>query len=316
MKKLTFIDLFAGIGGFRLGLEKSGMKCVFTSEWDKECQKIYFANFKGKIAGDITKIKEETIPSHDILCGGFPCQAFSVSGKQEGFDDTRGTLIYDVFRIIKHHNPKCIFLENVKNLEKHDKGRTFKTIKKELKKLGYKVFYEILNSSNYGIPQARNRIYIVAFRKDLGINNFNFPKSCNKIFSLKDFLLDESDSRISDLYIKRTDITFLTKDIVANNKPIQIGYFAKGRQGERIYSTEGHAITLSAYGGGIAAKTGAYLISKNKIRKLHPIECARLQGFPDDFIISESNSQAWKQFGNSVSVPVIYKIAKNIKELI
>lgn len=305
------IDLFAGIGGFRSAAEKNNVECVFTSEWNKFAQQTYSANFDGKIDGDITKIDVKNIPAHDILCGGFPCQAFSVSGKQLGFDDVRGILIYDVFRIVEHHKPKVLFLENVKNLEKHDGGKTFQVIKNNLEKLGYTVYHQVLNASEYGVPQARKRIYIVCFRNDIDGGSFSFPKKYPNIISLENYLLDKNDPRLKDLFIDRKDLSLNGKKEVAENSVIQVGAYASGRQGERVYSIKGHAITLSAYGGGIAAKTGAYLID-GKVRKLHPIECANVQGFPSGFKIPVSNSQAWKQFGNSVAVPVISKIFKEI----
>ena len=236
-------------------------------------------------------------------------------GKQLGFQDTRGTLIYDVFRIVAHHKPKVLFLENVKNLEKHDGGKTFQKIKDKLEQLGYTVYHQILNASEYGVPQARHRIYIVCFRDDINSENFSFPRKTKSIISLKDYLLDDNDTRLNDLFISRADLSLNGKKEIADNSVIQVGCYASGRQGERVYSVEGHAITLSAYGGGIAAKTGAYLIG-NKVRKLHPIECARIQGFPTSFKIPVSNSQAWKQFGNSVAVPVVSKVFKNILKTI
>jgi len=177
---LTFIDLFAGIGGFRLALESFGTKCVFTSEWDKYAQKTYEANFKDKPYGDITKINPKDIPAHDILCGGFPCQPFSVSGKQLGFLDTRGTLFFDIARIIEYHKPKIVFLENVANLDKHQDGATITRMREVLESMGYSVFTQTLNASHYGVPQSRKRLYFVAFRKDLYVKNFSFPSPTNE----------------------------------------------------------------------------------------------------------------------------------------
>ena len=314
-QSLKFIDLFAGIGGFHMALAQHQGECVFVSEWDKFAQQTYAANFKDKILGDITKIKESEVPDHDVLCGGFPCQAFSISGKQKGFEDTRGTLFFDIMRIARYKKPKMMLLENVKNLTKHDKGKTLKVILNTLDKEGYDVFYEVLNASDYGVPQARKRVYFVCFRKDLGIKKFEFPKKEKKIITLESFLLDPNDKRLKDLFIDRKDFKLNKKDETPNNKPIQIGAFSKGRQGERIYSIKGHAITLSAQGGGIAGKTGAYLI-KGKIRQLHPIECARIQGFPEGFKIPVSTAQAWKQFGNSVAVPVLSKIYQKMLKAI
>jgi DNA (cytosine-5)-methyltransferase 1 len=310
--KFTFIDLFAGIGGFRLALEEYEGKCVYTSEWDNSAQVTYYTNFGDVPDGDITKVDEKTIPKHDVLCAGFPCQAFSISGKQKGFDDTRGTLFFDVARIAKYHQPKVLFLENVKNFVSHDNGNTFKTILKTLDEIGYNTFYKVLNASEYGAITSRYRVYIVAFRKDLHVDDFHFPVATNSKMSVKDILetnVDDSfDINRSDIHITKEDNQISNK---STYKPIQIGYINKGGQGERIYSTSGHAITLSAHGGGAASKTGAYLVN-GKIRKLTPRECARVMGFPDTFKIPVSKHQAYKQFGNSVAVPVLKKIFKEI----
>lgn len=305
----TFVDLFAGIGGFRIALESFGLKCVFSSEWDKHAQKTYFENFGEIPAGDITKIKEADMPQHDILCAGFPCQAFSVSGKQEGFNDTRGTLFFDIARITGYRKPKILFLENVKNLTRHDKGRTLSTILRVLRELGYDVFYSVLNAGHYGVPQSRERVYFVCFRKDLGINYFDFPKPTFERVYLKDVL--EKNINEEEYAINRKDIKLWSKVESPSLKPIQIGTINKGGQGERIYSVNGHAVTLSAYGGGVASKTGAYSIN-GKIRRLTPRECARLQGFPDTFKMPAIRSQAYKQFGNSVPIPVLKAIMKEI----
>ena len=167
--QISCIDLFAGIGGFRIAFENAGAKCVFTSEWDKYAAITYKANFGDVPAGDITKIKAEDIPHHNILCGGFPCQAFSISGKMNGFNDTRGTLFFDVARIADYHKPEVLFLENVKNLVKHDDGKTLQTILRVLDEINYDVYHAVLNASLYGAPQARERVYFVCFRKDLKI---------------------------------------------------------------------------------------------------------------------------------------------------
>lgn len=313
MQNLKFIDLFAGIGGFRIALEKHGAKCIFSSEWDKEAQKTYFVNFGEIPHGDITKIDEKDIPKHDILCGGFPCQAFSISGKQQGFKDTRGTLFFDIARIAKYHQPKVLFLENVKNLVKHYHGNTLKIILRVLDEIGYDVYYKVLLASHYGVPQARERIYIVAFRKDLGVNYFYFPKPTYKKIYVKDIL--DYDSVTTECIINRSDIKFWKKDQTPQLKLIQIGQINKGGQGERIYSINGHAITLSAYGGGVAGKTGAYLVD-GKIRRLSPRECARIQGYPEWFKIPVNRFQAYKQFGNSVAVPVVESIFVQILKVL
>ncbi|MDD4878212.1 MAG: DNA cytosine methyltransferase [Candidatus Nanoarchaeia archaeon] len=311
MEKLNaFIDLFAGIGGFRIAMESAGLQCTFSSEWDKYSQKTYKENFGEEPAGDITKINEKDIPSHDVLCAGFPCQAFSISGKQKGFDDTRGTLFFDICRIAKEKKPKVLFLENVKNLKRHNKGETFKKIVQTLEEMGYNVFHEVLNASYYGAPTARERVYFVCFRKDLGITQFKFPPPKNEKVFLKDLL--ENDRDLTSYEIKRDDIkVYKSAEQQSQLRPLQIGTINAGGQGERIYSTNGHAITLSAYGGGAASKTGAYMIN-GKIRKLTERECARVMGFPDTFKIPVSKSQAYKQFGNSVVVTVLKKITEQI----
>lgn len=320
LKGLKYIDLFAGIGGFHLALSSYGADCVFASEWDYYASKVYEDNFGIKPFGDITKIAESDIPAHDILCAGFPCQAFSISGKQRGFEDTRGTLFFDIARIVRHHKPKILFLENVKNLVKHDKGKTIKVIDETLLNLGYDVNYRVLNASDYGLPQNRERIFIVCFRRDLGVRNFNFPKPINKVVSLNDILEDNPAVKA----ITRTDIKIYNKfvsqknifgDLELPNKLVQIGIVNKGGQGERIYSTYGHACTLSAHGGGVGSKTGIYAVN-GVYRRLSPRECARVQGFPDSFKIDNNHGQAYKQFGNSVAVNVLKEIIKEIIKVI
>ncbi len=316
-----FIDLFAGIGGFHSALSSFGAECVFASEWDSHASETYYKNFNFKPHGDITKINAKEIPSHDILCGGFPCQAFSIAGKQKGFEDIRGTLFFDIARIVEHHKPKVLFLENVKNLSKHDEGKTFKTILKTLENLGYSTYNKVLNASNFGLPQNRERVYIIAFKSDLNSEKFKFPTPPNSPICLLDIL--EKNPRNAKV-VKRDDIEIykeyiplktLFNDMTFLNKPIQIGKVNKGGQGERIYHPLGHAITLSAYGGGVGSKTGLYLINE-EVRKLSPRECARIQGFPDSFILDKSDAQSYKQFGNSVSINVLKSILSEILEII
>ena len=191
LKGLKFIDLFAGIGGFHLALSSFDINWVIASEWDKHAQKVYKNNFGIQPLGDITQIDEKEVPSHDIICGGFPCQAFSISGKQRGFDDSRGTLFFDIARITKYHKPKILLLENVFNLERHDNGNTLRIILKTLDELGYNSFHKVLNASHYGIPQIRRRIFLVCFRNDLGITDFKFPEPTKTNSRLIDFV--ESD---------------------------------------------------------------------------------------------------------------------------
>lgn len=312
LKKYTFIDLFAGIGGFRIALESFGAKCVFSSEWDKHAQYVYEKNFKEMPAGDIKSIKEKDIPRHDILCAGFPCQAFSISGKQKGFGDTRGTLFFDIARITKFHNPKILFLENVKNFERHDCGKTLRVVIETLDDIGYDTFYKVLNASDFGVPQKRERIYILSFRKDLKAKNFGFPKPIENTVCLRSRLM--AHPKVKKYIIKRDDIKLkdhinMQMDIFGNYspKPIRIGTVNKGGQGERIYHDLGHAITLSAYGGGVGAKTGLYF-TNGIVRKLAPRECANLMGFPKSFKINSSESQSYKEFGNSVVIDVLQYI--------
>lgn len=320
LSRYSFIDLFSGIGGFHIALSSFGAKCVFASEWDKYAALTYEENFGIKPFGDITKINEKEVPKHDFLCAGFPCQSFSISGKQKGFEDVRGSLFFEIIRIANYHKPKVVFLENVKNLINHDGGRTLKVIIDTLEELNYSVFFKVLNSSNFGLPQNRERIYIVAFSKTIDSMSFSFPIAANEPICLEE-ILEEKPETIN--FIERDDIKIYKNYILNNslfgkeylNKPIQIGKINKGGQGERIYHPHGHAITLSANGGGIGAKTGLYLID-GKIRKLTPRECARVQGFPDNFIIITSNTQAYKQFGNAVSINVLQNIIIEMQKIL
>jgi len=319
LKGFSFIDLFAGIGGFHYALSSYGAECLYVSEWDKPAQETYYANHGIMPSGDITKIAAAEIPHHDILCGGFPCQAFSISGKRLGFEDTRGTLFFDIARIVKYHRPKVVFMENVKNLVLHDKGRTFKVVESTMEELGYTMFSKVLNSGQFGVPQHRERIYMVCFRKDiLRGKAFEFPN--HRIASSLNDVLESNpkDAKIIDrpdiqIYRRVTSNQISLFDGNLPNRPLQIGIVNKGGQGERIYDPIGHAITLSAYGGGAGAKTGLYLINC-VIRKLSPRECARLQGFPDSFIIHPNLQQAYKQFGNSVTINVLQYIVGEISK--
>ena len=311
LEGMSFIDLFAGLGGFRIALESLGADCVYSNEWDKPAQKVYAANFGETPEGDITQVDERNIPEHDILCAGFPCQAFSISGKQRGFEDSRGTLFFDVARIVREKNPAIVFMENVKNFATHDNGHTLEVVSGTMRELGYSFFYRVLNAVDYGVPQKRERIYMVCFRNDLGIDTFEFPKPFPLTRHVEDFLLND-ESMVKNLYVTRSDMYLSdTQDDQYSNKSIRLGTVNKGGQGERIYSTKGIAITLSAYGGGAFAKTGGYLIN-GKTRRLHPRECARIMGYPESYIICDNLNQAYKQFGNSVVIDVLQYIAIEI----
>jgi DNA (cytosine-5)-methyltransferase 1 len=367
--RFTFIDLFAGIGGFRLAGENCYGKCIFTSEKDKFARISYYRNFGELPFGDINELTRtnciDQIPDHDVLCGGFPCQAFSISGDQKGFDDERGILFYKIRDILAHKTrvgrpTSVVFLENVRNFRNHGnpKGATFATVKAELEALGYNVFDAILNSGNLGASTKRERVYIVAVLKDkfqdatieLFANEFRKLQTLRHPGEpLRKHLQELRDDQLNSYLIPKDRI--VTKHAVLCERdeeacrqqpaqPVQIGQIGKeddpkkGRQGERIYSIYGHAITFSAYGGGLAARTGAYLID-GKVRKLTPLECARIMGFErcsrnnggitksqksatmDTRKLNElglSDWQLYKQFGNSVVVPTVEHIYRLISD--
>lgn len=323
--KFKFIDLFAGIGGFRIAMQNLGGKCVFTSEWDKEAKKTYRANFGEVPFGDITKPHTKSyIPKEfDILCAGFPCQAFSIAGKRGGFDDTRGTLFFDVAEIIMKHQPKAIFLENVKGLRNHDKGQTLATILNVLRNdLGYFVPEpQIINAKEFGVPQNRERIYIVGFRKDIAVTKFEYPKPINKRVKFAD--IKEHNAVPTKYYLSTQYVQTLV-----NHKARHEG---KGNGfGYEIISDEGIANAIVV--GGMGRERNLVLdhritdytptthikgtVNREGIRKMTPREWARLQGFPDNFIIPVADASAYKQFGNSVAVPAIQATAKKILEQI
>ena len=322
-QKFKFIDLFAGIGGFRLAFQNLGGKCVFTSEWDKYSKKTYEANFGEIPFGDITKPQTKNyIPDgFDVLCAGFPCQSFSIAGKRGGFEDTRGTLFFDVAEIIKKKQPKAFFLENVKGLRSHDKGKTLETILNTLRNdLDYYVPEpQIINAKEFGVPQNRERIFIVGFRKDLNISDFKYPKPTDKSKILEDILEKEEVSvkyYLSETYVKT----------LRNHKA---RHASKGNGfGYEIISNEGTANAVVC--GGMGRERNLVLdhrltnftpithitgdVNREGIRKMTPREWARLQGFPESFKIVVSDAQAYKQFGNSVAVPAIQATAKKIIE--
>ena len=313
MDKLNFIDLFCGIGGFRYALDSLDHNCVFSSDSDKDARRSYKNNFGEIPFGDITKIKNEDIPAHQVLCAGFPCQPFSISGKQNGFSDTRGILLHEILRIAKAHLPEVLFLEHVRNYTSHAGGKTMALTLDLLMGAGYNVFHKVLNSSRFGLAQKRERLYFVCFREDLGVSKFMFPVPCDSNVSIEDILLPKGDPALESLKINRDDVEMtIIPPEERENRPLRIGKVGKGGQGERIYSPKGHSVTLSAFGGGIGAKTGIYYID-GKIRRLHPRECARLMGFPEKYILHERRNVCFKQFGNSVAVPVIKRIFEKVQ---
>ncbi len=331
MAKLKSIDLFAGIGGIRMGFDRAfghDIETVFVSEWDENAQKTYKANFIDdfEIAGDITKIDEKDIPEFDVCLAGFPCQAFSLAGKHMGFDDDykgtcRGTLFLDVARICEYHKPKVIFCENVKGLVIHDKRRTFNIICETFEKIGYKVFYQILNSKDFGVPQNRERIYIVAFRNDIAPKEFKFPDKTDDTKCIRDIL--ETPPVPAKYYLSETYIETLRRH--------KARHAAKGNGfGYEIRDLDGIAGAIVCGGMGrernlIIDKRQKDLtpttnikgeINKEGIRKMTPREWARLQGFPDTFKLPLADTHLYKQFGNSVTVNVIEAISKEIKKVL
>jgi DNA (cytosine-5)-methyltransferase 1 len=326
------IDLFAGIGGIRLGFDNAfgdNIETVFVSEWDKFAQTTYRANFEDKfeIAGDITQIDEKDIPHFDICLAGFPCQAFSMAGKHMGFDDDykgkcRGTLFQDVVRICEYHKPKIIFCENVKGLTIHDKGRTFKIIKGAFEQIGYTVYSQILNSKNFGVPQNRERIYLVCIRNDLLDNDliegFSFPIGNSDNTCIRDILdLAPIPSKyyLSDVYMNNLiehrarheaaghGFGYVIRDLDGIAGTIVCG--GMGRETNLIIDEREHSMIPTTHIKGE--------INKDSIRKMTPREWARLQGFPENFKITLADTHMYKQFGNSVTVNVIEAIAKQIK---
>lgn len=321
--KFRVIDLFAGIGGIRKAFENVGGKSVFSSEWDKYCQITYEKNFGEVPFGDIRKINEKDVPDHEILLAGFPCQAFSIAGKRGGFEDTRGTLFFEVARIIRHKKPKVVFLENVKGLTNHDRGKTLLTILNVLRNdLGYYVPEpQIVNAKDYGVPQNRERVFIIGFRNDLGIDNFEYPKPKDTSKRLKDVLENEPVSvkyYLSDTYLK----SLREHKKRHENKGNGFGY--------EIIDIEGIANALVV--GGMGRERNLIIdnrltdfepvtkikgqVNREGVRRLTPREWARIQGYPDTFEIPVSDAQAYKQFGNSVAVPAIQAAAEQIIEIL
>lgn len=331
INKLRSVDLFAGIGGIRIGFDRAFQNCietVFVSEWDEYAQKTYTANFHDhfKINGDITKISENDVPDFDICLAGFPCQAFSLAGKRMGFNDDykglcRGTLFQDVVRICDKHKPKVIFCENVKGLVIHDRGRTFKVIKGAFEQIGYKVFSRLLNSKDFGVPQNRERIYIVAFRNDIDSSSFKFPEPVKTQTCIKDILEEapiSSKYYLSDVYVETLKrhkarhealghgFGYEIKDVNGIASAIVCG--GMGRERNLLIDHRKHSMIPVTHIKGE--------INKEDIRKMTPREWARLQGFPENFKLVLADTHLYKQFGNSVTVPVIETIAKQIRKIL
>lgn len=324
--KFTFIDLFAGIGGFRIAMQNLGGKCVYSSEFDAKAQESYFANYGDMPFGDITKeITKSYIPEHfDVLCAGFPCQAFSLAGRRLGFkDETRGTLFFEVEDILRKHQPKAFFLENVKGLAIHDKGRTLKTILDHLDDAGYDVVPpQILNAMDFGVPQHRERIYIIGFRKDLGIDvkKFQYPKPLTTGDKRPKFRDVMEKEEVSVKYYLSTVYVETLKRHRARHEAAGHGF------GYEIIDTDGVANAIVV--GGMGRERNLIIdkrlkdftpvtnikgeVNRDGIRKMTPREWARLQGFPDEFKIVVADASAYKQFGNSVAIPAIQATAKQM----
>lgn len=314
----TFIDLFAGIGGFRIPLQELGGKCVFSSEYNYHAQRAYELNFGEVPFGDITKINLDIVPNHDVLCAGFPCQPFSISGKMKGFEDTRGTLIYHIFEIIRKREPSVVLLENVKHLVYHDKNRTLSTIIKHLEELGYIVSKKVLNASDFGLPQNRERIIIIGHKN----KEFDFGKiEKQPKQALKNFL-----DKKNDFEYLNEPYTILEEQKVQDSGLIFAGYRNKKirkagvrdgtehlsrvhKQPNRIYSTEGVHPALPSQ-----ESSGRFWIFHNQaVRKLTIQECYRIMGFPDNFKLIYNKSELYKQIGNSVAIPMIKAVMQQVK---
>ena len=308
--KITFIDLFCGIGGFRLALESLGAKCVFSCDTDRQARKTYQANFGEMPEGDITQIEAGSIPDFNILCAGFPCQPFSMAGKKRGFKDTRGALFFDIVRIVRAKQPEVIFLENVPNLIHHDNGNTLRVILDTLNDLGYDVHYQILNAAWYGVPQIRKRIYFVCFRKDVQVD-FVFPEPTFEDVAVEDYLEENVDEKY---YLDISSITFYKPDTnVRQLDTYRMGYIGSISQGRRVYGVKGCAPTFVVSARGPAGSTEAYYIN-GRVRRLTPYEAKRIMGFPDDFVFPVREERIYQQLGNSVAVPVVRMIAEKIVE--
>jgi DNA (cytosine-5)-methyltransferase 1 len=323
---ITFIDLFCGIGGFRLALQNIGATCLFSSEINEHACKMYQENFGDNPFCDITKLDPHTLPNFDLLCGGFPCQSFSSAGKKEGFNDARGTLFFDICRIVSIKKPKVLFLENVKNLIYHDAGNTFSVIKDTIDKLGYELSWKVLSAKNFGVPQHRERIILIAIRKDLKLT-FNFETLTINHSKPLTFFLEEDIH-----FLNKTEYTLLPIEQIKQQPKsglIFCGYRNKKirtkgilpdtlhlsrvhKQTNRIYDAKGIHPTISSQ----EASGRYFILVNNNVRKLTLTECYRIMGFPNSFIKIGSNSNLYARIGNSVCVPMIQSVANEIQKQI
>ena len=297
LSDFSFIDLFAGIGGIRIPFEELGGRCVFSSEWDEHAQRTYTHNFGEMPAGDITKINEVDIPDHDILLAGFPCQPFSIIGDKHGFEDTRGTLFFDIARILRHKQPTAFLLENVKQLFTHNKGKTFAIIHENLAKLGYTTYYKILNALDFGLPQKRERIFIVGFRDPLV---FTFPQGIDTYKPLSE-ILEPDHSVDQSLYAsERIRVSRFEK---CGSEPFFPSIWHENKAGN---------VSVLPFSCALRAGASYNYLLVNGTRRPSTREMLRLQGFPEDFEMVGGQTQVRKQIGNSVAVPVIRAIAQQM----
>jgi len=308
INNIKFIDLFAGIGGFRLALEDKGAECVFSSENDPSAIKTYAANFHEKPSGDITKIPVEEIPKHDILCAGFPCQPFSIGGYRKGFDDTRGTMFFEIERILSEKNPKAFILENVVGILSHNEKRTITTIRKKLKNIDYEIFEKVLDAKDFGLPQNRRRWFCVGFRKDLNVKSFDFPVGKGLKKSVYDLLEKDVDghkiTKIAAKHIKTHYRNF--------RKTSEFMTIASEVRPSRCTMRDDGLVPCLTAKMGTGGNNVPVLVEEG--RKLTVKECLQLMGFDKDFQMEENSHQSYKQIGNSVAVPIISSIASKVIE--
>lgn len=313
-EKFKFIDLFSGIGGFRIAMESLGGKCVLSSEIDKHAVETYFSNFNEMPIGDITKINVAEIPDHDVLCAGFPCQPFSIGGLRKGFEDTRGTLFFDVARIIKEKKPKVVFLENVAGIVSHDSGNTLRVIINSLEELDYKVHYKVMNASDYGIPQNRNRWYCIAVRSDIDFE-YKFPEKVSLKYTLKDIIEYDISEKYNITDVAKNNIDKFIEEFKISNRYNQDEVLIANevRKSRCNFRCDGISPCLTAKMG-----TGGnnVPIVTDQNRKLTEKECLRIMGFPSWYNIAQNKMQSYKQIGNSVVVPIIKMIGDNFIKIL
>lgn len=324
MKRLaTFIDLFCGIGAFRRALASFGLRCVFSCDINETACGVYLTNYHESPAGDVRLVSPRELPEFDVLCGGFPCQSWSQSGDMEGFDDPRGECFFEIVRIARACRPAVLFMENVRALRNFDDGKAMARIRAELDRAGYTVSDEVLHPYDFGVPQHRPRVYIVCFRKDLGVTGFKFPRPTPRAVCLMD-IAQPPDLETRECHQKLKNITWFYSDdqikqilSVPQRELFLLGgvdAIYDGRrqpwfhQGNRIYAATGYASATVPFSGGRSKSTGLYLFPDGIIRVLTKRECARVMGFPEDFIILGDRRVAVQYFGNSAVVPVLQAV--------